>query len=336
MSLPVMSAALDRNGTQAVPYIPIYQTVKSMTKRIIALGFFDGVHLGHQALLRECCHLARQLNMHTAAITFDRHPKALFAESVPPLLTTAGDRQRLLRRYGMDHVYQFPVTEAVMGMPWREFLEELCAFGAAGFVCGYDFRFGHRGQGNGEKLAQFCRERGLPCVIVPEQDLDGIRISSTYIRRQLETGDMATAVRFLGHPHILTETVVPGKQLGRKLGFPTANLHLPEDIVVPKFGVYACVTRIDGICYPAVANIGTRPTVSGSGITVEPWILDYTGDLYGREITLEFHRFLRPEMKFGCLEELQAEIFRNADQAREILKEVSKATPCTEGKNVVK
>ena len=307
-----------------------------MSKRIFALGFFDGVHLGHQALLRECCKLAAQLNMQTAAITFDRHPQSLFVENPPALLTTAADRQRLLRRYGIGPIYQFPVTEAVMTMPWQSFLEELLTFGAAGFVCGYDFRFGHRGEGNAEKLAQFCRERNLPCIIVPEQDLDGIRISSTYIRRQLETGDMATAVRFLGHPHILTETVVPGHQLGRKLGFPTANLRLPEGIAVPKFGVYACVASVDGKRYPAVANIGTRPTVSGTGITVEPWILDYTGDLYGREITLEFYRFLRPETKFDSLEALRAEIYRNADQTREILKEVSQATPCTERKNVVK
>ena len=306
-----------------------------MCKRIFALGFFDGVHLGHQALLRECRRLATQLNMHTAAITFEKHPQSLFVGNPPALLTTAADRQRLLRRCGIEHIYQLPVTEAVMGMPWQSFLEELLTFGAAGFVCGYDFRFGHKGEGNAEKLAWFCRERNLPCIIIPEQDLDGIRISSTYIRRQLETGDMATAVRFLGHPHLLTETVVPGHQLGRKLGFPTANLRLPEDVAVPKFGVYACMALVDGKRYPAVANIGTRPTVSGTGVTVEPWILDYAGDLYGREITLEFYRFLRPETKFDSLEALQAEIRRNAMEAREILKEVSQATPCIEGKNVV-
>lgn len=307
-----------------------------MTKRIFALGFFDGVHLGHQALLSECRRLAAELNMHTAAITFDRHPQSLFLDAPPALLTTAADRQRLLRRYGMADVYQFPVTEAVMTMPWQAFLEELLEFGAAGFICGYDFRFGHKGEGNAEKLARFCRQRNLPCIIVPEQDLDGIRISSTYIRRQLETGDMATAVRFLGHPHILTEKVVHGHQLGRKLGFPTANLRLPEGIAVPKFGVYACVALVDGKRYPAVANIGTRPTVAGTGITVEPWILDYAGDLYDRDITLEFYRFLRPEMKFDSLETLQAEIRRNADQAREILKEVSQAAPCRNRENVVK
>jgi riboflavin kinase/FMN adenylyltransferase len=301
-----------------------------MPKRIFALGFFDGVHLGHQALLKCCRELAGQLNMGTAAITFENHPQSLFTKEAPPLLSTAADRRDLLREYGMDHIFEFPVTKDVMGKPWDVFLEELLDFGAAGFVCGYDFRFGHRGQGNAEKLAQYCAERGMPCVVLPEQDLDHIRISSTYIRRQLETGDMATAVRFLGHPYILTGKVVKGHQLGRKLGFPTANLRLPENLVIPRFGVYACVARVDGKRYPAVTNVGTRPTVSGIGITVEPWILDYSGDLYGQEITLEFYRFLRPEQKFDSLEDLQREIFRNADQTREILKEVSKKPPCAE------
>ena len=307
-----------------------------MSKRIFALGFFDGVHLGHQALLAQCVRLAEQLNIQTAAITFEDHPQSLFTREHPPLLTTAEDRRDLLRQYGMAHIYQFPVTEAVMGKTWDAFLEELLEYGAAGFVCGYDFRFGHRGEGNAQRLAQFCRERDLPCVIVPEQDLDGIRISSTYIRRQLESGDMATAVKFLGHPHILTGKVVKGHQLGRKLGFPTANLRLPENMVIPRFGVYACVARVEGKRYGAVTNVGTRPTVSGRGITVEPWILDYSGDLYGKEITLEFIRFLRPEAKFPSLEALQAEIFRNAEQVREILKEDSQEAPCAKGKNVVK
>ena len=131
---------------------------------------------------------------------------------------------------------------------------------------------------------------------------------------------MATAVRFLGHPHILTGTVIPGKQLGRTLGIPTANLLLPENLVVPRFGVYACRVQLDGTSYPAVTNIGIRPTVSGSGITVEPWILDYNGDLYGREITLEFFHFLRPEQKFPSLEALKQEIHANARQSRELLK----------------
>lgn len=288
-------------------------------KRVFALGFFDGVHLGHQALLTECCRLAAQLDAQTAAITFDAHPQSLFSENVPGLINSAQDRQRLLRRYGMDSIYSFPVTKEVMSTPWRVFLEELLEYGAAGFVCGDDFHFGAKGEGNARNLRQYCRERGLPCVIVPEQMLDGVRVSSTHIRRQLEDGHMQTALRFLGHPHLLTGKVVHGHQLGRKLGVPTANLLLPDGLAAPKFGVYACRALVEGSRYPAVTNIGTRPTVSGSGVTVESWILEYQGDLYDREITLEFYKFLRPEEKFPTLEALQAQIRRDAACVRAFL-----------------
>ena len=150
--------------------------------------------------------------------------------------------------------------------------------------------------------------------------MNGIRVSSSYIRSQIETGDMETAVRFLGHPYCLTGKVVRGHQLGRTLGIPTANLLLPEGVAVPKFGVYACKCLVDGIAYPAVTNVGTRPTVSGVGITVEPWILDFEGDLYGKELTLEFHKFLRPERKFDSLEDLRTEIRKNAEQTIEFFR----------------
>ena len=285
---------------------------------IFALGFFDGVHLGHQALLKTCCALASEMNCETAAITFEHHPKSLFAGPVP-LISTVRDRQRLLRRYGITHVRTYPVIPEVMGMPWEAFLEELMEYGAAGFVCGDDFHFGRKGEGNPQRLAQFCEERGLPCRIVSEQTLDGKRISSTRIRGKIEEGNMESATRLLGHPHTLTGTVIHGKRLGSKLGFPTANLLLPEGIVIPKFGVYACRAVIDGKAYPAVTNVGTRPTVEGNGITVEPWILNFEGDLYDREILLEFYYFLRPEQKFPDLQSLQQEIFRNAEQTRAYL-----------------
>lgn len=285
------------------------------SRKIFALGFFDGVHLGHQALLKACRDLAEDMGCETAAITFENHPKSLFSGPIP-LISTVTDRHRLLTRYGISCVQVYPVCTDVMGKSWEDFLKELLELGAAGFVCGEDFRFGKQGLGDAGKLQHFCEERDMPCVILPEQTLDGVRISSTYIRRQIQTGDMATAVRFLGHPYLLTGTVVPGKQLGRRLGFPTANLLLPEELTVPRFGVYACRCRVDGRLYAAVTNVGTRPTVSGTGITVEPWILDYEGDLYGREITLEFHRFLRGEEKFPSLEALREQILRDAEQTR--------------------
>ena len=285
-------------------------------KRIYALGFFDGVHLGHQALLKECCNLAQQLCCDTAAITFDAHPRSLFCADAPALISTLHDRQRLLQSYGIGHVHSFPVTKDVMSTPWEGFLEYLLEQGAVGFVCGDDFHFGHRGEGDAEKLRSFCSARNIPCVIVPEQLRKGKRISSSLIRTLIESGEMESAMHFLGHPHVLTGQVLHGQKLGRKLGVPTANLVIPAGIAVPKFGVYACRVVIDGNLYAAVANVGTRPTVDGIGITVEPWILDFEGDLYGKKLCLEFYRFLRHEMKFADLDELKHQIQTDAAQTR--------------------
>lgn len=292
-----------------------------MNKTIYALGVFDGVHIGHAALLSACRTLALEHSCESGVVTFGTHPDTLVQGKTPRLINSPRDREWLLKaKFHMDRVVTLPFDRTLQTMPWEDFLDMLRSFqGAVGFVCGADFRFGHKGQGNARLLQQYCQAHDLPCAVVPDQTIDGIRVSSTYIRQQLETGDMATAVKFLGHPHVLTGTVVHGKALGRKLGMPTANLRLPEGLAVPKFGVYACRCVIDGKAYPAVTNIGTRPTVEGQGITVEPWILDYSGDLYDREITLEFLFFLRPEMKFPTLEALQAEIRRNAEQTRAFL-----------------
>ena len=283
---------------------------------VFALGFFDGVHRGHQALLAECVRMAKAMDVETAAITFEAHPQSLFRSDVPPLLTTLQDRFRLLLRYGIDHVYPFPVTPKVMSTPWEDFLEELLGSGAVGFVCGDDFRFGSRGEGNAEKLRQFCRDRTLPCVIVPEQNLDGVRISSSYIRKQIGEGDMATAVRFLGHGHMLTGTVVTGRKLGRSLGFPTANIELPQGVIVPRHGVYACRAYVGEKSYLAVCNVGNRPTVQGHQVRTETWLLDFDGDLYGQSVTLEFMYFLRPEQRFESLDALKKAVLCDAENTR--------------------
>ena len=283
---------------------------------VFALGFFDGVHRGHQALLAECVRMAKAMDVETAAITFEAHPQSLFRSDVPPLLTTLQDRFRLLLRYGIDHVYPFPVTPKVMSTPWEDFLEELLGSGAVGFVCGDDFRFGSRGEGNAEKLRQFCRDRKLPCVIVPEQNLDGVRISSSYIRKQIGEGDMATAVRFLGHGHMLTGTVVTGRRLGHKLGFPTANIELPQGVIVPRHGVYACRAYVGEKSYLAVCNVGNRPTVQGHQVRTETWLLDFDGDLYGQSVTLEFMYFLRPEQRFESLDALKKAVLCDAENTR--------------------
>lgn len=292
-------------------------------KTIFALGFFDGVHIGHAALLETCRELAGEGGWSSGVVTFSAHPDTLVLGNTPRLINTPEDRERLLRQgFGMDTVVTLPFDRKMRDCPWQDFLELLRRdYGAAGFVCGADFRFGARGAGNAGTLAMYCRAEGLPWAVVPELSLDGVRISSTHIRGLIESGDMAGAVKFLGHPHILSGEVIHGRHLGSTLGIPTANLHLPEDLAVPKYGVYLCRCVVDGQAYPAVTNVGTRPTVNGQHITVEPWILDYEGDLYGRKILLEFHAFLRPERKFPDLQALKAEILHNARQTRDFFKD---------------
>jgi riboflavin kinase/FMN adenylyltransferase len=285
-------------------------------KKIFALGFFDGVHLGHQALLESCCNLAREEGALPCAITFQSHPQALFTDTPPLLINSEEDRKQLLARYGIRQVVSYPVTREVMGMPWEKFLEELVADGAVGFVCGQDFRFGHKGAGNAQKLADYCRGRGLQCRILADQTLEGIRVSSSHIRTLLEAGRMEDAVRFLGHPHILSGCVTSGRKLGRTIGVPTANLSIPQGVLQPRPGVYACIARVGGQAYMAVTNVGNRPTVGGHRLTVEPWLLDFSGDLYGQTLTLEFHKFLRPEKKFESLDALKEAILENEQQTR--------------------
>ena len=285
-------------------------------KCIYALGFFDGVHRGHQALLAQCRRLAQQYGCKAGVITFTSHPETLVNGTTPPLLNTAEDRRGLLQAMGAEMVWELPFDEQLMKTHWSAFLNQLLEAGAAGFVCGSDFRFGAGGSGTAKKLAAFCESRLLPYAVVPQQLLQGVRISSTFIRTLIQEGKMEEATEFLGHPHVLTGKVISGRGLGRTIGIPTANLALPPEVICPKKGVYACKTVVDGKVYPAVANIGSRPTVEGHHITVEPWILDFEGDLYGKELTLAFYQFLRPEKKFASLEELKAEIEKNAAQTR--------------------
>ncbi len=278
-------------------------------KIIYALGYFDGVHLGHRALLNACREMAQAQMCKAGAVTFLGHPEALLKNMAPSLINTPGDRNKLLRQFHMDTVAELPFDEQLMKMPWQDFLAMLTEhYGAAGFVCGTDFRFGSGGAGTAPDLQRYCRAHNLSCRLIPQQYLDGIRISSTHIRQLLQQGEVAAANRFLGHPHILSGTVRPGKQLGRTIGIPTANLCYPEALLKLPFGVYACFAQVEDRVYTAMTNIGTRPTVAGIGVTVESCLLDFSGDLYGKNLTLSFYEFLRPEYKFPDLSSLQKQV----------------------------
>ena len=291
-------------------------------RRVIALGFFDGVHLGHGALLRRVGEMAAQLGAVPAAVTFDTHPENLFLKTpAVPLLSSPLGRAELMRRYyGIRDVIVAHFDERMMQMPWRTFVTDYLVgeHGAVHLVAGHDFHFGYKGEGNPERLQGLCQELGIGCDIIPKVSRDDITVSSTYIRTLVAQGEMERANEFLGHPHTLTDTVAHGKKLGTTLGFPTVNLRFQPGVLVPAYGVYA--TRVwfeNGDSRPAVTNVGVRPTVDdGDRVTVEGFILDFNGNLYGQSVRMEFYKRLRGERKFDSLEELKQEVMRNAEQTR--------------------
>ncbi len=291
-------------------------------RKVIALGFFDGVHLGHGALLRAVAERARGLDAVPCAFTFDQSPAAALTGRAVPLLTGIEDRKWLMGTlYGTQEVVVAPFG-VMRGMDWRDFIAGYLreGLGAVHVVAGHDFRFGRGGEGTPQGLAEECARLGMGCDIIPKVELDGVTISSTHIRALVEAGELEGAARFLGHPHVLSGVVVHGNELGRTLGTPTANLVAPEGVIAPAFGVYAArVLLPGGESRMAVTNVGVRPTVNASraGVTVEPWILDYQGDLYGEPIRLEFHKRLRPERKFSGVDELREAILENAAQTRD-------------------
>ena len=289
--------------------------------RVIALGFFDGVHLGHAALLRLTRRRADELGIPAAVLTFDTHPDTLVYHQPVPLINTLEDRKYLMEeKFSMDEVILAHFDRAMMEMPWEAFVEDylLGELGAKHVVCGHDFSFGYRGQGTPDKLRRLCAQRGVGVNVVDKVSLGGITVSSTHIRQLIRQGDMEAAAQMLGHRHFLSGEVLHGKELGCRLGFPTANLALPEGLIAPAYGVYATlVTLPDGTVHPAVTNVGVRPTVHDQlGRLVEAWILDCTAELYGEKIRVEFFTRLRGEKKFDSLEALREEVLRNADETR--------------------
>ena len=292
----------------------------STNQRVIALGFFDGVHTAHGALLRRVKEVAAERNAVPAAFTFDCHPSARLSGRSVPLLTSVEDRAFLMQsRYGMEEILVASFDEMVQ-MNWADFISHYLAGeqSAVHVVCGNDFRFGWKGEGNPERLKSKCAELGIGCDVIGAIELDGIRVSSTYIRTLIESGDMERAAEFLGHPHILSDIVTPGKRLGRTLGFPTVNLHFQPGVIVPAYGVYAAKVYLeDGSEQIAAVNVGVRPTVEAvSEPNVEAFLLDFDGDLYGQRVRLEFYRHLRGERKFPNVETLTQEVLQNAEETR--------------------
>jgi riboflavin kinase/FMN adenylyltransferase len=293
----------------------------AMRGAAVALGNFDGVHLGHAAVIR-AAHGARP-DVQLAALTFEPHPREHFRPDDPPFrLTLLPAKAEALGELGVAVVFALRFDAALAAMPAEVFVEEVLhrGLGARHLACGPDFAFGHRRGGDAAFLAREAERRGIGLTIVPPVMDDGAQVSSTHIRRLLQDGYPERAARDLGRLFELRGEVFHGDKLGRELGWPTANILLGRQLE-PARGVYAVTAVLaDGSEVPGVANVGRRPTLGGDPVTrLETHLFDWAGDLYGQEIRVRLHAFLRPDATFSGLDELKAAIASDAAGARRVL-----------------
>jgi riboflavin kinase/FMN adenylyltransferase len=288
---------------------------------VVSLGMFDGVHLGHQAILAANVARARELGSQATVVTFRRHPKALLLGRAPKTLTTLEHRLELFERAGVEHAVVLPFDEALRGLSALDFVRVVAleGLGARCFVLGFDSKFGRDRGGTPESL----RAAGFDVQVAPKVVVQGRPVSSSAIREAVELGDLAAGAAMLGRPVSVFGRVIHGDSVGKGLGFPTANLNLHQGLHPPP-GVYACQVhhlRAEGArrSHPGVANIGFRPTLGGPPPRrpqVEVHLLDYQGNLYGQRLELEFVARLRGEQRFASLAELSAQIARDVERAR--------------------
>lgn len=290
--------------------------------RMATIGMFDGVHRGHQAVLMELKSMSEALGLEPMVVTFDRHPLELIApERAPRLLMRRRDRSDALRQI-VPYLAEIKFDEAVRRMTAAEFMAMLRdEYGVKALMLGFNHRFGSDGLQRFEQFEAEAQKIGMAVYQGAEQLSDEGKLSSTIIRQSLIDGDVASAAKCLTRHYRIVGHVTTGKQLGRQIGFPTANLVLCEPRqLVPKAGVYACkATCEDGCCYLAMVNIGVRPTVDSSGhTTIEAHLFDFDGDLYGTTVALDFIDRIRDERSFSSLEALTAQLHEDAEFTRKL------------------
>jgi riboflavin kinase / FMN adenylyltransferase len=288
---------------------------------VTAIGNFDGVHLGHRAILKAAIDRARAAGGTAFALTFDPLPaKLLVPARAPRLILTPDDKLELLRLSGIDGVIVIKFTLDLSLLSPRDFVRDYLRgkIGVREVVVGHSVSFGHNRAGNASVMVELGRELGFDTDVVGPVKVDGIEVSSTKVRQAIAIGDMPLATRLLGRCHFLSGPVVRGRERGRTIGFPTANLDCETECIPPD-GVYATRVVLDDGAHPSITNVGMRPTFSESARSIEAHIFDFTRDIYGMRIKLELIERIRPERKFDDADALKAQIALDLSRAREIL-----------------
>lgn len=291
------------------------------TPTAIALGNFDGIHQGHRSVLQPIINhgfVNDQPHVYSSVVSFTPHPREFFSGQKLSLLTPVAEKAEVLANLGIEQLVLLPFDRDLAAFSPQEFVGQILVNQLQTKVIsvGTDFRFGHRRAGTGEDLQQIAADFGIKVHLnalrqYQDRDRQAVRVSSSLIRQALSEGNITLANRMLGRPYSLRGTVVTGQQLGRTIGFPTANLQLPQNKYLPRYGVYSVAVILQKGLIPGVMNIGCRPTVAGTATTIEVHLLNWSGDLYGQTLTVNLLEFLRPEQKFASVEALKQQITKD-------------------------
>ena len=293
---------------------------------VVTTGMFDGVHLGHQKILNRTIEKARSLNGESVLLTFWPHPRMVLAgqrnDQSLKILTTIEEKTDLVASLGIDHMVILPFTREFSELSREQYIEDvlISGLGTKALVIGYDHRFGRNREGGIDYLVEQSERFKIEVDEISRQEIDNMTISSTKIRKALENGDISTANGLLGRRYCFSGPVVKGRQFGREIGFPTANVNVSNEYkLIPKFGVYAVLAEVRGSLYGGAMSIGTRPTVNGEGVTQEVFIFDFSEDIYGETVRVEIVEFLRDEEKFDTIDQLIDQMNIDVENSRKIL-----------------
>ena len=300
---------------------------RNIKNAVVTIGTFDGVHLGHQAIFKEMRRLAKEIGGETVVVTFHPHPRQVLSIGTERLRFICSQEEKLKKfeEFGIDNVVIIPFTKEFASTPSDVFIRDYIIerIHPAVIVVGYDHHFGKNRMGDFQMLNSLGRQYGFKTVQVEAQDIDEVAVSSTKIRNYLWVGNVKAANQLLGYPYSVQGVVVKGNEIGRTIGFPTANLDIPNEfMMINNPGVYACQTVIDGKTYDAMANTGLRPTIgdrADGDFIIEVNIFDFNGDLYGKTLKVWFIERIRDEVKFSGLETLKIQLEHDREEAKKIL-----------------
>lgn len=301
----------------------VIEDIHPQSPTVATIGFFDGVHLGHRFLIQQVKVAASQTGWQSSIITFPVHPRQVIqSEFQPQLLSSPEEKIELLASTGVDNCILLPFTRELSQLTAYEFMQLLYdKYKVRMLVIGYDHRFGHNRTETFEDYCRYGRELGIHIMQASAYTQEQDKVSSSAIRRALQTGDICTANKFLGYPYFLEGTVVSGYKVGRKIGYPTANLRVDfPNKLIPSIGVYAVYVYVNGEKHKGMLNIGYRPTINnGTDLSIEVHILDFQGDIYHQKMRIEFIEFLRPEEKFHSVDELILQMHKDKEETIQVL-----------------